>query len=74
MMLPPDLDRAGLEHYRLRAERLLNCLTSEAEAWAVAGTLKAGEVVASPRRAPATRPAAIELPPREFQSAPARAA
>ena len=53
LMIPPDFDRAGLEHCRLRVERLLNCLTAEAEAWAAAGTRKAGEVVdhaASTRR------------------------
>jgi lysophospholipid acyltransferase (LPLAT)-like uncharacterized protein len=55
MMLPPTLDRAGLEHCRLRAEQLLNCLTAEAEAWAVAGSPKAGEIVTGPRRAPRTR-------------------
>ena len=45
MMIPADLDRAGLEACRLRTERLLNCLTAEAEAWAAAGSRKAGEVV-----------------------------
>jgi hypothetical protein len=45
MMVPAELDRTSLETCRLRTERLLNCLTSEAEAWAVAGTRKAGEVV-----------------------------
>lgn len=64
MMLPPSLDRAGLEHCRLRAERLLNCLTSEAEAWAAAGTSKAGEMVVRPQRAlPPRREAAIEVAP-----------
>ncbi len=38
--IPPNLDRDGLEHYRLQAEQLLNRLTSEAEAWAEAGTPK----------------------------------
>lgn len=41
--LPPDLDRDGLEHYRLQCERLLNRLTVEAEAWAEAGTHKVHE-------------------------------
>ena len=41
--LPPDLDREGLEHYRVEVERLLNRLTSEAEAWAVSGGQKIGE-------------------------------
>jgi lysophospholipid acyltransferase (LPLAT)-like uncharacterized protein len=55
MMLPPKLDRAGLELCRDRAERLLNCLTAEAEAWAAAGTRKAGEFVIAPQRAPKSR-------------------
>jgi lysophospholipid acyltransferase (LPLAT)-like uncharacterized protein len=49
LMLPPELTRAGLEHCRQRVERLLNCFTSEAEAWAAAGTRKAGEVVMVPQ-------------------------
>ena len=56
MRLPPDLDRAGLEHCRQRVESLLNCLTVEAEAWAAAGTRKAGELVLLPQSAPAAAP------------------
>ena len=41
--LPADLDRDGLEHYRQQVERLLNRLTSEAEAWAESGESKIGE-------------------------------
>jgi hypothetical protein len=52
MMLPRDLDRDGMEQSRLRVERLLNGLTEEAEAWAGAGTRKAGEVVVVPGHAP----------------------
>jgi lysophospholipid acyltransferase (LPLAT)-like uncharacterized protein len=52
LRLPRDLDRGGLEHCRRRAERLLNALTCEAEAWAAAGTRKAGEVVIRPECAP----------------------
>jgi hypothetical protein len=52
MMVPRDLDRDGMENCRLRAERLLNDLTIEAEAWAVAGTRKAGEVAIRPGHAP----------------------
>jgi lysophospholipid acyltransferase (LPLAT)-like uncharacterized protein len=52
LMLPPDLNRAGLEHCRQSVERLLNCLTVEAEAWAAAGTRKAGEVIMAPQSAP----------------------
>jgi len=52
MMVPADLDRAGLEAARLRTERLLNCLTAEAEAWATAGSRKAGETVIRRQSAP----------------------
>lgn len=52
LALPPDLDRAGLESCRQRVERLLNCLTCEAEAWAAAGTRKAGELSIAPHYAP----------------------
>jgi lysophospholipid acyltransferase (LPLAT)-like uncharacterized protein len=45
LTLPKDLDRDGLETCRVRVERLLNSLTQEAEAWAAAGSRKAGEVV-----------------------------
>ena len=51
LMLPRDLDRDGMEQCRLRVERLLNGLTCEAEAWAAAGTRKAGEVAVAPRHA-----------------------
>ena len=44
MSIPPDLDRSGVEHYRLVVERMLNRLTCEAEAWATAGTAKIDEV------------------------------
>src|SRR5262249_44422762 len=42
--VPAELDRAGLEHYRLQVERLMNRLTLEAEAWAESGVRKAEEV------------------------------
>ena len=52
--VPPDLDRQGIEHYRLRIEELLNRLTDEAEAWAASSTRKACErrlrSQAAPRR------------------------
>ena len=44
MRLPRRLDRDGVEHYRQRAERLLNRLTLEAEAWAESGTRKLGQL------------------------------
>lgn len=46
--IPADLDRDGIEHYRVEVERMLNRLTLEAEAWAEAGTRKVNEYV--PRR------------------------
>jgi lysophospholipid acyltransferase (LPLAT)-like uncharacterized protein len=46
LVIPPDLDRDGIEHYRLKVERLMNRLTCEAEAWAEAGTPKLEEQVA----------------------------
>jgi lysophospholipid acyltransferase (LPLAT)-like uncharacterized protein len=49
LMLPRDLNRAQLEACRRRVELLLNSFTSEAEAWAAAGTRKAGEVVLTTR-------------------------
>jgi lysophospholipid acyltransferase (LPLAT)-like uncharacterized protein len=42
--LPPNLDRAGIEHYRQHVETMLNRLTVEAEAWAEAGTPKVQQV------------------------------
>lgn len=60
MHIPADLDRTQLETCRLRTERLLNCLTAEAEAWAAAGTRKIGEV-------PVTRQFAPPPPVRDFQ-------
>jgi lysophospholipid acyltransferase (LPLAT)-like uncharacterized protein len=56
--VPPDLDRAGLERCRERVERLMNCLTLEAEAWAESGTRKAGEVIMKSQSAP--RPTAFD--------------
>jgi hypothetical protein len=58
MMLPADLDRAGIETARQRVEGLLNCLTAEAESWAAAGSRKSGEIpihsgfAPRPQRAP----------------------
>jgi hypothetical protein len=52
LTLPPSLDRTGIEQCRVRVEKLLNCLTDEAEAWAVAGTRKNGEVVIAPHASP----------------------
>jgi lysophospholipid acyltransferase (LPLAT)-like uncharacterized protein len=52
LLLPPNLDRSGMEMCRARVENLLNCLSCEAEAWAEAGTRKNGEVVITPQAAP----------------------
>lgn len=71
--IPPNLDREGLETCRLRTERLLNCLTAEAEAWAVAGSRKAGEVVIKQQCAPPP-PVREFAPPTEKSFCPARAA
>ena len=52
IQIPSDLDRAGIETYRLRVENLLNCLTMEAETWAESGHRIAGEVHVCPQAAP----------------------
>jgi hypothetical protein len=41
--IPPDLDRAGLEHFRLQTEQTLNQLSDEAEAWAKSGRRRPGQ-------------------------------
>lgn len=76
--LPPDLDRDGLEHYRREAERLLNRMTCEAEAWAESGTRKVNEL---PVRTRAAEPFLLPLrspvpvgPPMELPAALPRAA
>jgi lysophospholipid acyltransferase (LPLAT)-like uncharacterized protein len=48
MTIPPNLDREGVEHYRLEVERMLNRMTLEAEAWAEAGTAKLDQVPIRP--------------------------
>jgi lysophospholipid acyltransferase (LPLAT)-like uncharacterized protein len=52
IFVPPNLDRVGIEHFRLKIERLLNRLTVEAEAWAEAGTRKIGQQDIERRGAP----------------------
>ncbi len=44
--IPANLDRDGVEHYRLQTERLLNRLTLESETWAESGMQKPEEQVA----------------------------
>ena len=41
--IPPDLDRDGIEWHRHRVERLLDHLSDDAEAWAMAGSRRSGE-------------------------------
>ncbi|MBI1900108.1 MAG: lysophospholipid acyltransferase family protein [Planctomycetia bacterium] len=51
IVLPPDLDRDGVEHYRAKVDEMLNRLTREAEVWAASGSRKAEEQIV--RREPA---------------------
>jgi lysophospholipid acyltransferase (LPLAT)-like uncharacterized protein len=62
MPIPPDLDREGVEHYRIEVERMLNRLTLEAEAWAEAGTRKVNEFVPLRERAGVGRTTAVGWP------------
>ena len=50
IFVPPDLDRDGLEHFRLQDRALLNRLTAEAEAWAASGRHLAGEMPSASQR------------------------
>ncbi len=45
----PDLDREGLEHFRLKVQQVLNRLCDEAEQWAEADSRKPGQL--TPQRA-----------------------
>ena len=74
LMLPRDLDRDGMEVCRVRVERLLNDLTCEAEAWAAAGTGKAGEVLLRPGHAPISGDVESAATLRQFQAITSRAA
>jgi lysophospholipid acyltransferase (LPLAT)-like uncharacterized protein len=74
MIVPRDLDRDGMENCRLRAERLLNDLTDEAEAWAVAGTRKAGEVAIRPGHAPVSAVIESAVSQHQFPMTSTRAA
>jgi lysophospholipid acyltransferase (LPLAT)-like uncharacterized protein len=49
LVIPPRLDRSGIEHYRNVLERLLNRLTLEAEEWAESGEAKPREFRLTPR-------------------------
>jgi len=54
VVLPRHLGREEMEQYRQQVEQLLNDLSGEAEAWAEAGTRKAGEVTIRPQAAERT--------------------
>lgn len=49
--IPPNLDRAGVEDWRLHVERVLNELSLDSEAWAESGKRRVGEVVFRPQSA-----------------------
>lgn len=44
VLVPPDLPRSQREHFRRQLEALLNRLTEEAEAWALSGGRRIGQV------------------------------
>jgi lysophospholipid acyltransferase (LPLAT)-like uncharacterized protein len=52
IFIPPELDRAGLEHFRQQMEQRLNRLTDEAEAWADSGRRRPGQSPLRRGRAP----------------------
>jgi hypothetical protein len=49
MHVPPNLDREGIEHFRLKVQDVLNRLCVEAELWAEAGSRRPGQL--TPQRA-----------------------
>jgi lysophospholipid acyltransferase (LPLAT)-like uncharacterized protein len=67
-LVPPDLDRDGIEHFRAKIECLMNRLTDDAEAWAESGRRKPGQLrlerCVAPLRARqrVDRPAAMQGP------------
>ena len=52
VQIPKDLDRDGIEDYRLRVEKLLNDLTLAAEAWAESRRSMEGERMFRPQPMP----------------------
>lgn len=52
IQIPPDLDREGLEHYRVEVERLLNLVTNEAETWAATAQRHRRQQAAYPAHPP----------------------
>jgi lysophospholipid acyltransferase (LPLAT)-like uncharacterized protein len=65
LRVPADLDREGMERYRLWFEQLLNWVTDEAERWATSGRRREGEAVMKRRYVPDCmhRPPAPSAPP-----------
>ena len=59
MFVPPDLDRDGLDHFRLKVEQVLNRLCDEAENWAETDSRKPGQL--TPQRAARPLPPARAL-------------
>lgn len=51
IFIPPDLDREGVENWRLHVERLLNEFSLEAETWAESGRRREGEIICRPQSA-----------------------
>jgi hypothetical protein len=60
IQIPQNLDRDGIEHYRVKMELLLNRLTDEAGAWAESGTRKVGQVACRRQAGPIGK--RMELP------------
>jgi lysophospholipid acyltransferase (LPLAT)-like uncharacterized protein len=52
IIIPPNLDREGLEYFRQKIENLLNRLSTEAETWAESGTRRIGQQNVERRGAP----------------------
>lgn len=61
IFVPDNLDRDGLEHYRLRIEELMTRLTTEAEDWAATGTRRQGERPLVKQCAPLAHPSSPAL-------------
>jgi hypothetical protein len=52
MHVPADLDREGVEYWRIHVEQVLNDLSLESESWAESGQRRVGEVACQPQSAP----------------------
>lgn len=69
--VPPGLDRLGLEHYRVKIERLLNRLTEEAEQWAALGRRMQGQRLLYRSASPLRSKAFVESAAPQTVDAPA---